>query len=366
MTPMPKYAATEEVMVSNENADLYIAPQGTITNPDFPDIAEINSMLNAVDIVPFANITFPHAAASNSSSFPMINTDAQASKRSDSQYEAGLQVVYPRERLDTTLGNLQVTAANMIRATLQPLDIVTRLVQSPAGDRQPVKAGDLVSVFAFKTSKPNVPQPSGDDPYIIETAKLMPDGRVVVDTIAIDGQVPTEPVILTGDSTVTAGKTVSLFAHLYGHNISYSANWRVLAGSESARVDNMGVVHGLKAGTATIEVSHPSGVAASISIDVTAAAIPTLTSIVMDSSYAGVAYTPTSSEIVGAADLDAIRAMFITTGDRLDVYFTVRAGIITLVVPKELKDKPGDYTVTYTYLDATGDSVADTYTLTLT
>ena len=320
---LPNYLETEE-FITNENIDYINGIRGYITNKYFPDAAEVNTGINVVDITPFSNTTIPHAIASETDNNPTINQNAQVQRRSTGNYEGTAGVLYPKEPLTDTQ-KLQVAYANLIRGELVKQTSVVRIAQSPTSDRSPVKAGDFVNVFDFKNSWPNRPQPDGES-YRIENP-LLTDGFAKINTIAIDGTTPTENIVVTSAgsvTTLTVGKSLSLFARLYGHNITYGADWSV-DDSSIGTVSELGILTGKGAGSVVVTAAHPSGVSATITITVSAATQAVVTS-------ANAPVTGGLATIVGT-DLDTV-ATITVDGDVVDWWGATTDGTtITLQVP---------------------------------
>jgi len=316
-----------ELFQANENVDRWEGPQGSITNKKAPDIQEINTLINTVLVMPFPDTTFPHATASETSGVPLVNQNANVKRRATGNYEGGGSVMFPIEPFTDTQ-NMQVAYANLLRQTAGKIVSVTRISQSPEKDRQPAKEGDIVSVFDFMSTYPIVPQPGGDE-YRIDTS-FMTDGYAGIDLIAIDGPVPTEPVVISAAgaaSSLKVGQPLSLFARLYGHNITYVGDWRVSAGQAFASVSNAGVLTGIAPGAVTVECSHDSGVAATIVLTVAAATAPTSADITDAVAGAVGVYTTT-----GWDDASSIERI-VLDGDEVGWYGATDDGNLAIQFP---------------------------------
>jgi hypothetical protein len=320
---LPNYNKAEN-FITNENIDWVQGIRGYITNKGFPDFAEVNTGINVVDITPFADTTVPHATASEQDNAPTINQNAQVQRRSTGNYEGNVRVLYPKEPL-TDVQNMQVAYANMVRGDDISLSSVVRISQSPTTDREPIKVGNFVDVFDFKNAYPNVSQPEGEA-YVIENPMLT-DGFAKVNAIVINGLTPDQNILVTSAgsaTTLAVGKSLSMFAELYKHNITYGTDWSV-DDSGIARVSNAGVLTGVSAGSVVVTASHPSGVSASMTITVSAAGTAAVTSA--DAPIAGGIAT-----IVGT-DLDAVTTITVD-GDLVEWWGSNAAGTeITLQVP---------------------------------
>jgi hypothetical protein len=167
---------------------------------------------------------------------------------------------------------------------------------------------------------------AGDEAYRI-TTDFLTDGYAKVNAIAIDGLVPTENIVVNAAgaaTTLAVGKSLSVFARLYGHNITSGADWSV-DDSSVARISNAGVLTGISAGSVVVTASHASGISASITITVDAAATAAVTSA--DAPVAGGLAT-----IVGT-DLDTVSTITVD-GDIASWWSANAAGTeITLQVP---------------------------------
>jgi hypothetical protein len=268
--------------VANENFDVLIGlTPDALSNYDNPDINELNDpekFVNAVGVIYFDGSTFPHAAESDSNSFPVMNQNANSETRGAQNAEMGLQLALPKNIEDRTSAQGRLFNTFDLKPNEElPLPVVTRIAQSPATQRGEIKAGDLVSAYRFKFRIPHN-NSDGDNPYFIDTEGSLA-GLMNVNVFAVDG---TTPLTIAKDSNwddlpQAVGTTISLHTSINGIDTSYAAEYSS-SDRTVATVDSTGFVRAVGEGTYTI-TAHVDGATDVVSdlITVGFPATPTIT-----------------------------------------------------------------------------------------
>ena len=267
---------------ANENVDLLIGLALNLTNPNAPDIAELNDHAKFRDIVgvaPFSDIEWPaNTASDKSDEGPVINQSASIEKPGLSKYQGdkiGDYLAVALNESTSTQGWLN-KLIDSIQYDKQGIRIfaVTRIAQSPATDRSAIAAGDLVSVYRFLAVATHNTSSTGAS-YRREI-HLIADGLSVPYTFAIDAKNKVSPVITPSAPSLTSGAFTQFRATAYGRDVTGLVDWSVDDASVLA-MDPTGLTRGGNAGTTKLHASHPALNTSDMSVTVAAASAPTIT-----------------------------------------------------------------------------------------
>lgn len=248
----------DEKVFSDGYVDVWVIRQNQLTDPSAPLISELNShAINLSNAIAWDGTTWPNNTDSNDTDDRSIKDAGNATTRGYAQYEATLNLFYPRVLTDTTSDYGKAYQFFKNATTRIPVYLVTRILQTTAGATQPFVAGDLVSVFKM-TSDAFVTDTEGEDSYKY-TINFMPQGGVWPYTQAISTKNAITVTIGSGQTApTTTGKKVAYRAVLNGKRMTNEVTW-ASSNTAVATVSQNGVVTTLASGTTNITASHPAG-----------------------------------------------------------------------------------------------------------
>ena len=254
-----------QMIASDGNVHIWVIPGNGIADYRSPTAAEINAGLNITDALAWDGSTFPSATDSEDIEDRSMLDRGNAVSRGASQFEATLNLFYPRDNKDTVSDYGK--AYQMFRVPGIPVYVVTRVLQGTEGELTPAAAGQWVSVYRFMTDG-WTDDIEGDDSYKYAIGMLT-QGEVAVYTQVKNAT----PVTITpaGTASVKIGESTALRATLGGKRATQGVRW-LSSDNSKATVSPNGVVTGVAVGTAAITAEHPAATGASTATSVTVTA----------------------------------------------------------------------------------------------
>lgn len=247
---------------ANGVVDYWVIPVADLTNPEAPDVAELNAAaINLSNAIAWDGSTFPAASESNDVDDRSIKDRGNATSRGFAQFEAALNFFRPANVLETTTD--YGIAFHFFRTLRVPVYLISRILQTAEGEIEPFREGELISVYKFLTSS-WADDTEGEDSYKYEVG-FLPQGALWVYTMT-----GTTNAIELNKTTlaVTVGASKTIRATLGDFPATQTVRWSS-SNLDAASVSQNGVVTGAGAGSAVITASHPSGTSKTVTVTVT-------------------------------------------------------------------------------------------------
>lgn len=251
----------DQKVFSDGNVDVWLIRQNQLSNPEAPDLTQLNTLgVNVSKAIAWEGTTWPNNTDSNTVDDRSIKDAGNAQSRGYLQFEATLNFFKPKNNLDTT--SLFGRVYQLLRTVANdrtPFYIVTRVLQTTTNQTDPVAEGDFVNVFRV-AGDAYVLDTEGEDAYKY-AVNFLPQGGAwiytqAVNTASLNAITVTNPA---GDAgTLSVGDHTVLRATLNGKRVTNIVNW---ASSDTtvATVSPNGVVTAVSAGTANVTASHAAG-----------------------------------------------------------------------------------------------------------
>lgn len=244
---------------SDGRVDIIVIRANQLTNPKAPDLGEVNSLgVNVSRAIAWDGTTWPNNTDSNMVDDRSIKDAGNAQSRGYAQFEATLNLFYPKNPADTTTEFGKAYQLFKDAADRTDWYIITRVLQTPPQQVTHVAVGDFVSVYKV-TSDAISFDTEGEDSYKY-AINFLPQGEVAIYTQIVDSSA-LAPITVTNASGTTSpavGANVVLRAVLNGKRATNLVDWTSSAPAV-ATVSPNGVVTAVSAGTANITASHPAG-----------------------------------------------------------------------------------------------------------
>lgn len=251
----------DQKVFSDGNVDVWLIRQNQLSNPEAPDLNEVNSLgINVSRAVAWDGTTWPSNTDSNMVDDRSIKDAGNAQSRGYAQYEATLNFFFPRDVRDNTsdFGKTYQFLKDVSTART-PLYIITRVVQTTPNQLDPLAEGDFVNVYKVAGDAFTL-DTEGEDAYKY-AINFLPQGGVWVYTQAVDGTTLNAITVTNpgGDAgTLTVGDHSVMRATLNGKRVTNIVTWSS-SDTTVATVSPNGVVTAVSAGTADITAAHPAG-----------------------------------------------------------------------------------------------------------
>lgn len=247
----------DERVFSDGYVDVVVIRQNQLTDPTAPLITELNSNgINVSNAIAWDGSTWPNNTDSNDTDDRSIKDVGNATTRGYAQYEATLNLFFPKDLTDTASDYGKAYQFFKDTANRIPVYIVTRILQTAPNAIQPFVAGDIVSVFKMGTDA-FVADTEGEDSYKY-AINFLPQGGVWPYTQAVSSSKATIAVTAPGGLPTTVGSRKALRATLNSKRVTNQVDW-VSSNPAVATVSPNGVVTGVSAGTANITATHAAG-----------------------------------------------------------------------------------------------------------
>ncbi|MFA5387652.1 MAG: Ig-like domain-containing protein [Candidatus Paceibacterota bacterium] len=245
----------DEKCFSDGYVDVILIRQNQLTDPTAPSVTELNSNgINISNAIAWEGTTWPTNTDSNDTDDRSIKDVGNASSRGYAQYEAVLNLFYPKVLTDTTSDYGKAYQFFKDSSARVPVYIVTRILQTTANAVTAVVAGDVVSVFKLGTDA-FVTDTEGEDSYKY-AINFLPQGGVWPYTQAVTTKAAL--TVTAPDGLPTAvGMSKALRAVYNSKRVTNQATWSS-SNLAVATVSPNGVVTGVAAGTADITAIIPS------------------------------------------------------------------------------------------------------------
>lgn len=249
----------DEKVFSDGYVDVIVIRQNQLTNPAEPLASEINANgVNVSNALAWDGTTWPNNTDSNDTDDRSVKDAGNATTRGYAQYEATLNFFYPRDLSDTTSDYGKAYQFFKDAQNRVPVYLITRVLQTTAGQIEDVDAGDLVSVFKMGTDA-FVTDTEGEDAYKY-AINFNTQGGVWPYTQAVGASKSAIAVTLGsgGSAPTIVGNKAAYRAVLNGKRMTNQVRWES-SNPVVASVSQNGVVTALTAGSTNITASHPSG-----------------------------------------------------------------------------------------------------------
>lgn len=249
----------DEKVFSDGYVDVVVIRQNQLTDPTAPLASEINANgINVSNAIAWDGTTWPNNTDSNDTDDRSIKDAGNATTRGYAQYEATLNLFFPKDLSDTVSDYGKAYQFFKDSATRVPVYLVTRILQTTAGEIEPFVAGDLVSVFKMGTDA-FVTDTEGEDSYKY-AINFNPQGGVWPYTQAVGPSKGAITVAIGSGATAptVVGDKAAYRATLNGKRVTNQVTW-TSSNPAVATVSPNGVVTALSAGSASITASHPAG-----------------------------------------------------------------------------------------------------------
>lgn len=252
----------DEKVTSNGNVQVWVIAEADVADINAPTATEINTDgINITDAIAWDGTTFPANTESNDVDDRSLLDKGNTSGRGFAQFEAALQLFYPKNVLD--VNDPYNVAFQFFKTPRVPVLLVTRVLQATEGVETPVTAGQWVSVYQFITDAVTH-DTEGEDSYKYGVGFLPQGGLSVYTQIKNATAVTLAPLTLS----LNVGDHGVVRATLGGKRATQVVNW-VSSNTAVATVSPNGVVTGVGAGTANITATHPAATGATTACVVT-------------------------------------------------------------------------------------------------
>lgn len=235
--------------------DVIVIRQNQLTDPSAPLVTELNTNgINISNAIAWEGSTWPTNTDSNDTDDRSIKDVGNASSRGYAQYEATLNLFYPKVLTDAVSDYGKAYQFFKGAASRTPVYIVTRICQTTPNVVTPIVAGDVLSVFKMGTDA-FVTDTEGEDSYKY-AINFLPQGGVWPYTQAITAKAAVLVTAPNGLPT-TVGMKKALRATYNSKRVTNQCTWSS-SNLAVATVSPNGVVTAVSAGTANITAILPS------------------------------------------------------------------------------------------------------------
>lgn len=247
----------DERVFSDGYVDVVVIRQNQLADPTAPLASELNSNgINVSNAIAWDGTTWPNNTDSNDTDDRSIKDVGNATTRGYAQYEATLNLFYPKDLTDSASDYGKAYQFFKDTATRIPVYIVTRILQTAPNSIQPFVEGDVVSVFKLGTDA-FVADTEGEDSYKY-AINFLPQGGVWPYTQVVDAVKETILVTAPAGLPTAVGQKRALRATLNSKRMTNQVEWHS-SNLAVATVSPNGVVTAVGTGTANITATHPAG-----------------------------------------------------------------------------------------------------------
>ena len=246
-----------EKVFADGYVDVVVIRQNQLTDPTAPLVTELNNNgINVSNAIAWDGTTWPNNTDSNDTDDRSIKDAGNATTRGYAQYEATLNLFYPKDLTDTVSDYGKAYQFFKDTATRIPVYIVTRVLQTSPSAVQPFVEGDTVSVFKLGTDA-FAADTEGEDSYKY-AINFLPQGGVWPYTQVVAASKNAITVTAPNGLPTSAGMKRALRATLNGKRVTNQVNWHS-SNLAVATVSPNGVVTAVASGTANITATHAAG-----------------------------------------------------------------------------------------------------------
>lgn len=248
----------DKKVLSNEHVNVWVLPKASVKDINAITVEEMNSAVAIGDAINWDDTTIPAAKASKEQSSLSLLDAAGSSSRGAAQYEGSLTMYYPTNPDDAN--SIYAKAWNMFKKTRVDLVLVVRGVLK---GRELIAAGQWYCAFLMieSTYKNTL---EGDNPTRY-TVSFLQQGQLAVNGVFKDS---TTAITDTGNLTVSLNEHRPILPKIHGHQARSVCSY-LSKDTSTVSVSPLGVVTGLKTGSADVIVSHPA--CANVTVKVTVA-----------------------------------------------------------------------------------------------
>jgi hypothetical protein len=243
--------------LANKRIQICLAPLSSFANLDNGYVTDLelqsNTVLKAAPAIRWDGLDFG-MQASDQIDDRSLDDDGAAIIRGFAQFGGKMPAFFPK-KLDSSSILRQVF--NLVKTQGTELGLIERV--GWLDRRAAFAAGQTVNIYKVMTDG-FMPDTEGTGRYAY-LQNMIPRGSVFPWSIVANGTTPAAVAIAgAGTLALTVGNLALRRATYQGNDITSRATW-VSSDPTVAKVDNRGIIEGIKAGTANITASYPGGTA---------------------------------------------------------------------------------------------------------